>query len=67
MAATMKPTRKGDDCWPISLRLPTEYRERVDQHLERLKRASSGIDLSYSDVIRNLIALGLEAAEKPAR
>lgn len=59
MSAKMRKLKPKAPFWPISLRLPAEFRSQVDRHLAGMKAASPGTAISHSDALRNLIALGL--------
>jgi hypothetical protein len=52
----------------LGIRIPRTLLKRVDVHLERMrKEGQSGVKLSRSDAVRNLIALGLDMTEKRPR
>jgi len=47
----------------LMLRLDQEMIDRLDDHVERLRRLHPGLDVTRSSAIRNMLHSGLERAE----
>lgn len=61
----MTKTKLSDGSRQVGVRLPDDVVAAVEKHLVRMRKdAAPGVDLKLADAMRNLIALGLEAAEK---
>ncbi len=48
---------------PVAVRLPKEWLDRVDALKSFLEGGRAGLDLSKSDILRMVVAKGLEALE----
>lgn len=66
MAAKTKTHLASGDFDQVAVRLPVAFFERIEKHAARMRAASPGVDVKRADALRNLIALGLAAAEKTA-
>jgi hypothetical protein len=47
----------------VAFRLPVELIERLDQHVERMRRQAAGVNISRADAVRHLLSTALEQAE----
>jgi hypothetical protein len=50
----------------FNVRIPHDLVQRIDRHLERMRRALPGLGLSRSDVFRTALGRGLDALEAEA-
>lgn len=63
----MTKTKLADGHRHVGVRLPDGLFAAVEKHLEKMRITSApGVELKLADALRNLIALGLDAARAKA-
>ena len=60
---TLREIDMSENDEQIVVRLPKPLVERVDAHVERLKKAQPGLRVTRSDAVRMLLSLALDGAE----
>lgn len=59
MSTKKKPTGKSQN----QIRMDDDLKARILEYQERLKKATSGLEVSFSSAARSLIEKGLEAVK----
>ncbi len=57
-----RPAAFGDT-QQVAFRLPVELIERLDQHVERMRRQAAGVNITRADAVRHLLSTALDQAD----
>lgn len=61
-----RPPKHGEEMELVTVRFPVTLLRRVDTYARRVSEERHGTGVSRSDGLRELVTIGLDAADEPA-